>query len=241
VGIGLVLLLYAIVLGVLAMVGSAILVAIATWVTRPARNRRKMAIIASAAFPFGCVAFAGVWFILYAVINYAVFHRDPGLGDTWETPMPNGYALMMIDVTDEGTVYNPKTQGGYDSVVSGQDTEFGVRQLQVSGTRIFGARDSGYFGRIGQNSSAVDTYFELNTDQGMPIEFKTIDELSRHAAAEGVTLKLRDFASVFRDYRTTWFDYFAGLVLLFSPIVAFLFLVRWVWHIRGTGREAADA
>ena len=57
-------------------------------------------------FPFGYVAFGGVWFVVYATINGVVFHRDPGLGDGWETPMPNGYALRMIDTTDQGTVYD---------------------------------------------------------------------------------------------------------------------------------------
>ncbi len=41
------------------------------------------------------------------VINETVHHRDAGLGDTWRCPLPNGYALMMIDVTDQGWVPTP--------------------------------------------------------------------------------------------------------------------------------------
>ncbi|HZB87590.1 MAG TPA: hypothetical protein VE291_02930 [Terracidiphilus sp.] len=234
-GILFVLIFYAIALSIAAAIGSAILAAIAWRLTRNAPSQRRRAIIVSAIFPFACVAFAGVWFICYAVINYTVFHRDPGLGDGWDTPLPNGYALMMIDTTDQGTVYNPKTQGGWDSVGSQNDTEFGVRQLQVSGNRIFGARDSGYFARIGQDSTAVDTYFEVNTDTGVSVEFKTLGELRQHSAAEGATLNLREFQSVFSDYRTTWFDYLAGSILFLVPAVSFLFLARSVWRIRQQG------
>lgn len=234
-GIGFVLILYAAALCIAAAVGSGVLAAATFLLTKRARAGRKRVLIASAAFPFLCVAFAGAWFMAYATINEVVFHRDPGLGDTWETPLPNGYALLMIDVTDEGTIYNPKTQGGYGSVFSRADTEFGVRRLQVSGKRIFGARDSGYLGRIGQNSNFFDTYFELDTDGGAPTEFKTVDELRRHAASEGVSLKLREFQSVFSDYRTTWFDYLAGLVVLIVPAAGFLLLGTWVWRIRSTG------
>lgn len=226
-----VLIFYAVALSIAAAIGAVVLGGLAYLLTRRAAAGRKRAVFASALFPFTCVAFAGAWFILYAVINYTVFHRDPGLGDSWETPLPNGYALMMIDVTDEGTVYNPKTQGGGDVVVGQQDTVFGVRQLQVSGVRIFGARDSGYFGRIGQDSAAVDTWFELDTGKGAPVEFKSLDALRHHAAAEGVVLNLRSFYDVYRDYRLTWFDYTAGAILFLVPACGFALLARWIWLI----------
>ena len=141
---------------------------------------------------------------------------------------------MMIDVTDEGTVYNPKTQGENGSVTNGGDTEFGVRQLQVSNNLIFGARDNGYFNRIGEtsNSSQVDTYFELDTKRSSRVEFKSLEELQRKAASDGIRLNLREFSSVFGDYRTTWFDYLAFAILLLVPGYAFLLLARWVWRMR---------
>ena len=154
------------------------------------------------------------------------------LGDSWETPLPNGYALMMIDTTDQGTVYNPKTQSGDGSIVATDDSVFGVRRLQVSKELIFGARDSGYFGRIGQDSKIVDAYFELNTSKNTETEFKSLDELQRRATAEGVILHLREFQSVFGDYRTTWFDYLAGAILVLAPTLGFLILGRWVWKQR---------
>lgn len=231
-GIAVVLIVYAVALSFAACIGSLALGGTTYLLIRHSGPRRKIAIIASVLFPFICVAYAGGWFISYAVINYTIFHRDPGLGDSWETPLPNGYALMMIDVTDQGIVYNPKTQPYGDGVVSRDDAVFGVRQLQVSKNLIFGASDSGYFGQIGKDSNNVDTWFELNTAKKTHTEFKSLDELRRRAASEGVVLQLRPFASVFGDYRYTWFDYLAGVLLLLLPAVGFFLLARWVWRLR---------
>jgi len=235
-GLGVVLIFYAIALTIAASVGATVLGGLSYFLTRHSGAKRKRVILASVLFPFACVVFAGGWFVAYAIINTEIFHRDPGLGDSWETPLPNGYALMMIDVTDQGTVYNPKTQLGRDSVVDRDDAVFGVRQLQVSKNLIFGARDSGYFGRLGEESKAVDSYFELDTAKKTHVEFKTLTELQQRAANEGVSLGLREFASVFSDYRTTWFDSLAGLILLLVPLTGFLALACWVWKIRRRGQ-----
>lgn len=231
-GIGLVLIFYAAAIAVVATVGSILFGATAYLLTKGSGPGTKRAIIAGAAFPWLCAFFAGAWFVAYATVNYVAFDRDPGLGDTWQTPLPNGYALIMIDVTDEGTVYNPKTQAGDGSITGRDDVLFGVRQLQVSSARIFGARDSGYFDRIGQNSKFVDSYFELDTKSAKIIELNSLDDLKTRAAANGVDLKLRPFEEVFGDYRTTWFDYFAGVMLIATPLVGFALLIRWVWRIR---------
>jgi hypothetical protein len=231
-GIGFVLIFYAFAMTIAASIGAVVLGAVSYGLTRHSGPNRKRAVLVSVLFPFVCVAFAGGWFIAYAVINYEVFHRDPMLGDTWQTPLPNGYALMMIDTTDQGTVYNPKTQSGDGSISGRDDTVFGVRQLQVSNGLIFGARDSGYFGRIGQESKAVDTYFELDTTKKTHTEFKSLDDLQKRATSKGVGLKLREFQSVFGDYRTTWFDYSAGAILLLVPTIGLFVLARWVWKRR---------
>ncbi len=106
-GLGVVLIFYFVVLTVVASVGALGLGGLAYFLTRKSKFWRR-AVLASVLFPFLCEAFAGGWFIAYAFINYEVFQRDPMLGDTWQTPLPNGYALMMIDTTDQGTVYNPR-------------------------------------------------------------------------------------------------------------------------------------
>ena len=226
-GILFVLIFYAVVLSTVAGVSAVVLGGLAYRLTQQKRVRKVVAI-----FPFACVVFAGCWFVFYAVVNDTVFHRDPLLGDTWDTPLPNGYALMMIDTTDQGTVYNPKTQGGDGLVTGREDTEFGVRQLQVAGPLILGARDSGYFGRIGQESTSVDRYFLLDTRIGKPTEYKTLEELRRSGLEQGVHVQLREFQCVFGDYRTTWFDWVAIAVLLLTPAVGLVWLARWVWAAR---------
>jgi hypothetical protein len=227
-----VLMFYAVALSVAAVLGGTVLGLASYALTKHAGPKRKRITFASAMFPFVCVVFAGGWFVAYAVINYEAFHRDPGLGDSWETPLPNGYALMMIDTTDQGTVYNPKTQASDGVVASQHDSVFGVRQLQVSNNLIFGANDSGYFGRIGQESKFVDSYFELDTRRGTRLDFNSLENLRQQAAKDGVLLNLREFQSVFGDYRTTWFDYVAGLILFLIPATGFVFLVRWIWMVR---------
>jgi hypothetical protein len=236
-GITVVLMVYAIGMTIAAAIGASVLGAVTFALTRHSKNRGRV-VFASSLFPFLCVGFAGGWFVVYAAINYEVFHRDPGLGDSWETPLPNGYALMMIDTTDQGTVYNPRTQAHGDSVSSQDDAVFGVRQLQVSRGLIFGARDKGYFGRIGQESRLVDSYFELDTTKKTHTEFDSLAGLRQRATSEGVVLQLRDFVSVYADYRNTWFDYLAGGVLLLVPGIGFFLLARWVWKVRRS--EAAS-
>jgi len=232
---------YGVALTIAASIGAVVLGITTGLLTKRSGAKRKRAIITSILFPFACEVFAGGWFIAYAITNYGVFHRDPGLGDSWETPLPNGYALMMIDTTDQGTVYNPKTQPIEGGIVSTNDSEFGVRQLQISKVLIFGARDSGYFNRIGKDSNVVDTYFELNASKGTRTEFKSLNELRQRAASQGVSLNLREFYSVYSDYRFTWFDYLAGLILFLAPTAAFILLARWVWKLSRAGESSAPA
>ena len=104
--------------------------------------------------------------------------------------------------------------------------------MQVSRNLIFGARDTGYSGRLGQESTFVDSYFEMDTSKDTVKDFETIEDLREQAANEGVLLQLRPFESVFGDYRTTWFDYLSTAVLLLVPVVSFLFLARWIWNVR---------
>jgi len=236
-GLLFVLILYAVAMTIAASIGAVILGIVAFRLIGESGPKRSRAILVSVLFPFACVVFASGWFIAYAVINATVFHRDPGIGDDWETPLPNGYAIRMIDVTDQGEIYNPRTQPIESGPRDKQDEAFGVREVQVASSLIFGASDSGWFGRRGQNSSFVDTYFELNTVTGTRTEFKSLDELRQRAASEGVRLSLRQIASVYSDYRFTWFDYTVGAILLLIPLAGLLALARWIWKMRSAVRQ----
>jgi hypothetical protein len=231
-GILFVLFFYAVVLTTAGVAGAVIMGGAAKRLIPHPGLRRKQAVAAAAVFPFACVGYMGVWFVAYAVINDVCFQRDPGLGDSWYTPLPNGYALLMIDTTDQGTVYNPKTQPTGGAVISRDGSLSGVRQLQVAGDLILGARDTGYFERLGEESNAVDSYFELNTKTMSHKEYGSLTRLQEQAAAEGVRLHLLPFFQVFSQYRTSWFDYVSGLMLVLLPLLGFCLLGRWIWKIR---------
>ena len=109
-GLGFVLLFWAVAGTVAAAAGAATLGITAELLTRGVANGRRKVIIAACLFPFVCLGWGGAVFVFQAAVNEALLHRDLGLGDTWHAPLPNGYQIMMIDVTDQGWVYNPKTQ-----------------------------------------------------------------------------------------------------------------------------------
>jgi len=217
-GIGIVLLVWAVAGLIVAGVGSLMFGAVARYFTRAVAGDRRKAVIAAAAFPFVCLGWAGAVFVFQAFINGEVLHRDPGLGDSWECPLPNGYAILMIDVTDQGCVYNPKTQAGNGGVGEQEDAVFGVRDLQVAGRYILG----------GANSS----YFLLDTGTGKRQTFSTFEELRTTAGHKGIQLALQPIADVYSKYRFTYFDMFVGFLLCLPPLLLAWLIVRWIVRLR---------
>src|SRR5262249_39802966 len=160
--IGIVLLFWAIVGVMLCGIGVVTFGAATAFLTRGVPQSRRRVVLAASLFPVVCLGWAGTIFVLQGVINETVLDRDFGIGDTWRCPLPNGYALMMIDVLDQGWVYNPKTQGTSGAVGEQQDAVPGVRLVQVSGQYILGGADSNFFGQSENNDSKVDSYFILD-------------------------------------------------------------------------------
>jgi len=146
-GIGIVVLIWAVLGTVIAAIVAATLGGATALLTRGAMGRRK-AIVTAILFPLACLAWGGAIFVFQAVVNEGILHRDLGIGDTWHAPLPNGYQIMMIDVTDQGWVYNPKTQPG-SGVAEQEDAVSGVRNVQVSGKYILGGIDSKAFEHLG--------------------------------------------------------------------------------------------
>lgn len=180
-------------------------------------------------------------FVFQAIINETVLSRDLGLGDTAHCPLPNGYHIMMIDTTDQGWIYNPKTQR-YGGVVGSQDDAVdGVRVVQVAGRYILGASDTKLSEHFGQNTKAVDSYFWLDTKTGKKTVFSNYDDLRSAAGQLGVSLKLEPIYNVYRRYRFTWFDVFAGFLLLAPPLVSAYFLFRWIARVRRTRESIPQA
>jgi len=178
-------------------------------------------------------------FIFQGFINADLLHRDIGLGDSWHCPLPNGYSLLMIDVTDEGTVYNPKTQTTMDAVVDQQDAISGVKELQVAGHYLLGGFDSRYTEHFGDESSPPDGYFLLDTQTGKRSDFTSQNELKREASDLGIRMTMEPIYKIYSRYRFTWFDIVTLCVLLLPPLLAYVVLARWIVVLRNK-RSASE-
>jgi hypothetical protein len=139
----------------------------------------------------------------------------------------------MIDTTDQGFVYNPRTQSG--SVVGEQeDAIAGVRVLQVSGRYILGGSDSRSFERSDNTAEQIDSYFLLDTQFGKHTNFPSYDDLHWKAQELGIVLNLQSIEAVYSRYRLTWFAIFVGLLLCLPPLGSVVLLVRWITRVRKT-------
>src|SRR5215467_1221656 len=229
-GIGFVLSIWAVIGTIFASVGAVVLGFTTAYFTRGAQKVRKWLILAVSVFPFFCLGWGGGVFTFQAIVNEMVLHRDAGLGDTWKCPLPNGYAILMIDTTDHGFVYNPKTQseGG---VGEQEDAVGGVRDLQVAGRYILGGADS-HWGPSENSKPQVDSYFLLDAQIGKHSNFSTQESLRNHALGMGIGLNLEPIDVVYSRYRFTRFEIFSGLLLCLPPLVIAFLLLGWMIRLR---------
>jgi hypothetical protein len=231
-GIGIVLLLWAVLGTVAAALIAATLGGATALLTRGATGRRKV-IISAVVFPFACLAWGGAVFVFQAIVNEGLLHRDLGMGDTWHAPLPNGYQIMMIDVTDQGWVYNPKTQPG-SGVGEQEDAVAGVRKLQIAGQYILGGVDSDSSQHLGQETQTMDSFFILDTNTGRQAKYPTYDALHDGAQALQINLNLEPINTVYARFRFSWFDVFAAVLFFIPPLLGLTVLGWWVWRLRRT-------
>jgi len=232
-GLGIVLVFWAMAGVVLASIGAVMLAGATTLLTRRAPARRYSVVLAAAIFPFVCLVWGGCVFVFQAVVNEVLLDRDLGIGDTWHAPLPNGFQIMMIDVTDQGWVYNPKTQPG-SGVGEQEDAVPWVRKVQVAGRYILGGIDSKSFEHLGQENENVDSFFILDTATDKQTRFQTYDEVRNRAQQLRIKLNLEPINSVYARYRSTWFDFFAAVLSFIPPLVGLVLLSCWVWRVRRT-------
>lgn len=240
-GLGIVLLFWAAVGAVVGTIAAATLRGLTTRITEgvPSGSRRR-AIVMATVLPFACLAWAANVFVFQAVVNEGLLHRDLGLGDSWHAPLPNGYQILMIDVTDQGAVYNPETQPG--SIVGERDDAvMGVRELQIAGSYILGAADSKAFAQMTTGNGEVDTYFILDTKAGKQQRFKNYEARREKASQLGAQLSLQPIYSVYSQNRFTGFDVFTLLLLLLPPLIGASWLLVWVLRLRRIRQHPALA
>lgn len=166
-------------------------------------------------------------------------HRDPGFGDAWHCPLPNGYEILMIDVTYYGCVYNPKTQAVSGGVGEQEDAVFGVRLVQIAGPYIIGGVDEGKPPEI--ESKKIDSYFILDTRTGGRTTLQTYGSVANAAGQVGIRLSLEPIYRVYSRYRFSWFDVLTDTIFLGPILIAFLLLVRRVMRLRQTRGPALQA
>lgn len=237
-GIVFVLALWAVAGLILAALAAAGCGCVTALLTRRVAVGRRRAIITAGLFPFACLIWAGTVFVFQAIVNEGVLNRDLGMGDTWHAPLSNGYQIMMIDVTDQGWVYNPKTQRS-SGVMEQEDAVSGVRFLQVTQHQIIGAVDSKAFDHLGSESDQVDRYFILDTLHGKRVDFKDRGSFEQGVRGFGFEPKLEPINSIYSRFRFSWFDVFAGLLFLIPPIGGAILLLVWTVRLRRTRDFAA--
>jgi choline-glycine betaine transporter len=74
-GIGIVLIAWAVVGTILATVGAAVTGGAAAFLTRGVQHVRRTAILVATAFPFACLVWGGAVFGVQAVVNETALHR----------------------------------------------------------------------------------------------------------------------------------------------------------------------
>ena len=224
-----VLIFWAIVGGFLSIVGGLALGGLVAFLTRGVGAGRSTAIWVARALPaVGCV------YLFCCVVVFSIWSgargRDMGWGDSWDTPILGDYHLMMIDVTDQGTVYNRADPSVYRGGSVGwrpgqQDVIAGVRRLEVRSPFLLGAANPGAFmGRPEQSPETV--FFVLDTRSGNRIDEPTLTNLVADAQRLGGPLKLEPVDVIYGRYRYGRADLI--LLVLFSvPLLIALFFLAW--------------
>jgi hypothetical protein len=208
------------------------------------RNRRTGYILWACVYPFACFCWLLAVFVCQAYVNETLLYRDAGTGHTWQTPLPNGYAVLLIDERHDGTVFDPHTHfsDGSNSDIhpDGSDAVSGVRLIQIAGDKILGGA-----GPIGQYSSPaarnrVDSYFLLDTATHTRSNFANYDALTSAAQTAGIAPHLEPIFLIYSRYRYTWFDFSAIAVALVPLLGVGLLLGRRIWLLRlhGTAPHA---
>jgi hypothetical protein len=223
----------------------AVVAGILTAIAIPRGNsRRTRSILWACVYPFACLCWLLAVLISQAYINETLFYRDPGIGHIWQTPLPNGYALLLIDEKHDGTVFNPATHfsNSSDNEIhpDGPDAVSGVRVIQVAGDKILGGA-----GPIGQYSSPstrdrVDDYFLLDTTTHTRANFDNYDALTQAARSSGIEPHLDRIYRVYKHYRYTWFDFSALALALVPTLGAGIILGRRIWRLKQSTRPTVD-
>jgi len=224
----------------LSAIGGGLLACAVAFLLRGVEVGRKRAILLAGLLPAIGFAYLFVCVLLFSFWS-AARGRDWGWGDTWDTPILDNYHLMMIDVTDDGTVYNHANPAVYhDGGVAGspqqQDVVFGVRRLEVRPPYILGAasEDQSF-----PRKPAETLFFILDTRTGLRTDLPSLSALEAAAQKLGGPLKLKPVEAIYNRYRYGIVDLIPITLFAIPPLIALFFLMRMTLRLRATRELAA--
>lgn len=197
-----------------AVIGCLVLRRVAAGFVSGSSRSRTLLLRAVTVFPFACLFRAGGVFVFSAGVNVSRLHRDIGIGDGFDCPLPNGFALSFIDRTDVGTVYSPNGRPLWSEVQESAVDDITV--MQLAGPYILGGVDSHKREHFEEEISAPNSWFLLNTKTSERTDFETLDGL-KESARRDIALSLVPIGDLYSKYRFTWFDAFAGALLVGPP------------------------
>lgn len=202
-GIGFVLLFWAILGVICATVAAVFLAGIVYLVSKRQGKVQFRWLLLFAAAPYVFLVYGAVAFVVYAVWCEDVRHVDPGIGDTWYLPVVNGYDLVMIDTPEQAYLQPPPREHA---------SQLPLSQLQLTGRFIAGRDES--------------EFFLLDTITGSRIVCASEECLKREMASRRLgPLSLEKADDFYFSRRVTAADTYAVLIAAAFPTFAFAWLV----------------
>jgi hypothetical protein len=207
VGIGFVLLFWALLLGGAAVVCAIALGLWSWWNERSTFGRGGIVrALAAAALPLLLLVYAGAAFAGYAIWCEAVRDVDPGIGDGWRVPVGNDHYFCMIDIPDDGYLL----KGG----CSGAPIVHGITELAAAGDLVFGNSES-------------SGPFVLDTRTGALQTIASVDAALARITPRPILQRAADF---YADRRWGRADAIAAVLIGVPAIAA---TISWyLWFIR---------
>jgi hypothetical protein len=201
-GLGFVLLIWAVLGTIAAVIAGAVLAAICALIQKAYGKIQKRWVFAFALLPFACGVYGFIGIIAYGVWCETVRGVDFGTGDSFRAPIVNGYQFQAIDTPTQGYLVAP----------DGTQFHQGVQMLGDSEALIFGQEGTGYF--------------LLDSKSGTELTFTNESTLREALQQRGVTKpELLPPEQFYFRHRFGLFDWVAFGFGVGIPLLAFIALV----------------
>ncbi len=209
-GIGFVLLIWAVLIGLLAVPARALLLRIGRQTggdPRGTRLSRWFVIMFFGGGAYAFIAFMAYW--VWCDLSRGV---DCGIGDSWRVPVGHGYEMGMIDLPNDASLHSAGSEG--EAVVSGID------QIGEYGQYVFG-------------HSASDGSFVFDTSSRTLHREKNlialISRLHSLGVTETATVPVHEF---YMAKRWSWVDAVAVILLGAPAAVVAVWMLRKAWRVQ---------